>query len=105
LFKLFKIFGLDNFFRVFLSHQTSDKRLLRMSGEGIRFLTEFEPGSSGSSDLHSERVGAGTESLLSKFFDLKIYRQKFILKLIQKSVRFEGTPVFENFMRWMIILG
>jgi len=61
-------------FVVSLFHQTSDKRLLRMNGEGIKFLTGFETRSSGSSDLHSERAEVGTESLLSRFINLQISR-------------------------------
>jgi hypothetical protein len=39
---------------------------LRMNGKGIESLTGFEPRSTGSSDLHSERAEVGTESLLSR---------------------------------------
>ncbi|HZL08717.1 MAG TPA: hypothetical protein VFC65_01875 [Prolixibacteraceae bacterium] len=40
-----------------------------MNGKGIEFLTELKTGSSGSSDLHSERVEVESESLLSKFIN------------------------------------
>lgn len=69
LFKLFKIVAWYVSFVVFLFHQTSDKKLLRMNGKGIEFLTELKTGSSGSSDLHSERVEVESESLLSKFIN------------------------------------
>jgi len=41
---------------VSLFHQTSDKKLLRMNGKRIRFLTGFKTWSPGSYDLHSERA-------------------------------------------------
>jgi hypothetical protein len=72
------------------------KRLLRMNGEGIKFLTGFETRSSGSSDLHSERAEVGTESLLSGFIDQQIDRQRFIQKLIQESSKLEETSVSED---------
>jgi hypothetical protein len=67
-----------------------------MNGEGIKFLTGFEPRSSGSSDLHSERAEVGTESLLSGFIDQQIDRQRFIQKLIQESSKLEETSVSED---------
>jgi len=41
-FKPFKILDRYTFNVVFLFHQTSDKRLLRTDGEGIKFLTGFK---------------------------------------------------------------
>jgi hypothetical protein len=41
-FKLFKLLDRYAFNVVFLFHQTSDKRLLRTNGEGIKFLTGFK---------------------------------------------------------------
>jgi hypothetical protein len=35
LFKLFKLFGIGGTLGVYLHHQTSDKKLLERSGEGI----------------------------------------------------------------------
>jgi len=90
---------------VFLFHQTSDKKLLRMNGDRDGFLTEFKPWSSGSSDLHSERVEVGTESLLSKFLNLKIDRQKFIVKLNQEGDKLNETSVSENQPKLKIFLG
>ena len=90
---------------VSLLHQTSDKRLLRMNGEGIKFLTGFETGPSGSSDPHSRRAEVEPESLLSKFINPEIDCQKFIKKLVQEGERLEGTPVLENWPKWKIILG
>jgi hypothetical protein len=55
-----------------------------MNGKGIEFLTGFEPRSSGSSDLHSERAEVETGSLLSGFINPQINRQRFIQKLIQE---------------------
>ena len=53
LFKTFKMLDLYAYDVVFLLHQTSDKRLLGMNGNGIQSLTGFKTKSSGSSDLHS----------------------------------------------------
>lgn len=47
-FKSFKMLDLYTLDVVFLFHQTSDKRLLRMNGDGIEFLTGFKTKSSGS---------------------------------------------------------
>jgi len=59
-----------------LFHQTSDKRLLRTNGEGIKSLTGFKNWSPGSSDPHSERTEVRTESLLS----LSINLRKIVLR-------------------------
>jgi len=66
------MFELYDYNAVSLFHQTSDKRLLGTNGEGIKFLTGFKNRSSESQDSHSERAEVGTESLLSKFIDLKM---------------------------------
>jgi len=71
-FKLFKLLDRYTFNVVFLFHQTSDKRLLRTNGEGIKSLTGFKNRSSGSSDLHSERAEVESESLLSKFINPRL---------------------------------
>ena len=105
LFKPFKMIVLYDYFVVFLFHQTSDKRLLRMNGEGIKFLTEFITRSSGSSDPHSRRAEVEPESLLSKFINPEIDCQKFIKKLVQEGERLEGTSVPENWPKRKIILG
>jgi hypothetical protein len=56
-----------------------------MDGEGIKFLNEFNIGSSGSSDPHSNRAEVEHESLLSMFINSKIDCQKFIEKLVQEG--------------------
>ena len=78
LFKHLKMFELYVSRVVSLFHQTSDKRLLRMNGEGIKSLTGNKNWSFGFSDPRSGRVEVGTESLLSWFISRKIDCQRFI---------------------------
>jgi len=74
LFKLRKKLDKRGLNVVSLFHQTSDKKLLRMKGKETRCLIGSENWSAESSDSLSEGAGVRTESLLSRFFNLKIYR-------------------------------
>jgi hypothetical protein len=79
-----------------LLHQTSDKRLLRMNGDGIKFLTGFKTNSSEFPDSHSERAEVRTESLLSMSINLREIVIRSKEKLIQESDRLEEASVSEN---------
>ena len=74
-----------------------------MNGEGIKFLTGFETGPSGSSDPHSQRAEVETGSLLPKFINPIIDCQKFIKKLVQEGERLEGTSVLEDWPKQKMI--
>jgi hypothetical protein len=99
------LLGLHGSDVVSLFHQTSDKKLLEKNGGGIKFLAELENFSTGSSDPHFGRAEVGTESLLSRFINLQINRQKFICILVQEKERLEEISVSENQSKRKIIFG
>jgi hypothetical protein len=81
------------------------QQVLGKNGGGIKFLTELENFSYRSSDLHFGRAEVGTESLLSRFINLQINRQKFICLLVQEKERLEEISVSENQSKWVIVFG
>jgi len=90
---------------VSLYHQTSDKRLLRTNGKGIKSLTGFKNWSLRSLDLHSEKSWSWNRRLAFRFVNKQICCQRFIKMLIQEGDWLEETSVSKNQQKQKIVFG